>query len=475
MKTIKYSISAGFILLALLFQSCEGYLDTYPSNAVEGGGAVTTEADVLMAIRGAYDGLTTNLYYGADFVVYGDVKGDDVQTLSSGRRTENAYRFSWRQITSPAGLWATPYSVISRVNLILNELELGVIPETDTVKDAKGQALALRALCHFNLLLTYGYPYLKDNGESLGVPLVRTVLGTYDTPARQSVADGYKMVVDDLQAAEKLISEGRKDGYMNRWAVKALLARVSLYKGDWDTAFVKAADVIGHSPYSLVPNGEYAGAWAKDYTSESLFDLYISSRSSGNRELLGYIAHPSGYATMCLTKDFMDILNEDPADVRLKLIKRFSFKDDPDKKYYFTNKYPGRNKNIAVNNVKVLRLSEIYLIAAEAALKKRVPDQASADKYLNAVRKRANPALADVTADEALILKERRKELVMEGHRFFDAMRLGKTITRSGGDHFLNKNDLISPNWNDYRVVLPIPQAEIDANPNIRGQQNPGY
>ena len=73
--------------------------------------------------------------------------------------------------------------------------------------------------------------------------------------------------------------------------------------------------------------------------------------------------------------------------------------------------------------------------AAEAALKKSSADQASANKYLNAIIKRAIPSASDVTATEALVLKERRKELVMEGHRFYDIMRLGITVTRKGGYH----------------------------------------
>jgi len=94
---------------------------------------------------------------------------------------------------------------------------------------------------------------------------------------------------------------------------------------------------------------------------------------------------------------------------------------------------------------------------------------------LNAIIKRANPDATAVTATIDNVLKERRKELVMEGHRFYDVMRLGLTITRTGGWHFLNEVDLINPNWDDYRTIMAIPQAEIDANPNIKGHQNPGY
>ena len=119
----------------------------------------------------------------------------------------------------------------------------------------------------------------------------------------------------------------------------------------------------------------------------------------------------------------------------------------------------------------LLRLSDIYLIAAEAALKKSTPNQNKADFYLNKIRKRA---VSELT------LKKRRKELVMESHRFYDTMRLGLTLNREktpgeGTDHYLNSTDLISPNWNDYRIILAIPQAEVDVNPNIQGKQNLGY
>lgn len=90
---------------------------------------------------------------------------------------------------------------------------------------------------------------------------------------------------------------------------------------------------------------------------------------------------------------------------------------------------------------------------------------------MNKIRKRA---VSELT------LKKRRKELVMESHRFYDAMRLGLTLNREktpgkGTDHYLNSTDLISPNWNDYRIILAIPQAEVGVNPNIQGQQNLGY
>lgn len=468
MKKYNLKYIGGILLLCLSICSCSDFLETYPADSLVSEQAIENEEDIQIALRGAYQGLLTESYYGCDFVVQGDVQGDDVQPISLGVRTENLYRFTARQNNAPVGLWQIPYRVINRANVILDAIETKGFEMTAEINDAKGQALALRALCHFNLLITYGYPYLKDQGASLGVSLVNEVLPATALPHRSTVAEGYTMVIKDLEDALAVIGSAKHDGYFNKWAVEALLARVNLYKGDWENAFKYADNVIQKSPYSLIPNAQYVDAWKQEYTSESIFDLYISSLSAGNRELLGYVAHPKGYAAMVATEDFVDLLNEDPDDVRLGLLQT-----DSENEQRFINKYPGRNGSIAVNNMRVLRLSDIYLIGAEAALKKPQPDQTKADDYLYAIMQRANPAVAKVTATEALILKERRKELVMEGHRFFDAMRLGKTITRSGGYHFLNNVDLVNPNWNDYRSVKPIPQAEIDANHNI--EQNPKY
>jgi hypothetical protein len=131
-------------------------------------------------------------------------------------------------------------------------------------------------------------------------------------------------------------------------------------------------------------------------------------------------------------------------------------------------------------NVKVIRLSEIYLLAAEAALKLPTPDNAKAATYLNDIRKRA-PALApatDVTISMDMIVDERSKELFAEGHRFFDLIRLNRSIEFN--DEFIDPVVLIPHrekiiDRTFYKIVLPISKTEIDANPAIADQQNDGY
>lgn len=472
MKTTIYTIFTTLLTGSLLLSSCDDYLNTLPSYSLVSDEAITTEEDTEVAVNGLYQGLISAggyYYYGTDFITRPEVGGDDIQTRMSGDRTENFYRFTDRQNNAKESLWYVPFVVINRANVLLEAIDGGSVPMTEVTKNSKGEALAVRALAHFNLLITYGTPYQKDNGASLGVPIVTSVLNAAALPERQTVAQGYDAVLKDLNNALELISDDKTYGHINIWGVKALLARVNLYKGDYDEAYKYAKEVVEKGGYSLVPNSEYVAMWGKRENSESIFDLDFSTTTYGGaRELIGSVAAPQSYGTMVATDDFLNLLNEDPADVRLGLLIK-----DKEGKKRAVNKYPGLDGNVFVNNVRVIRLSDIYLIGAEAALRKNTPDQDLADEYLYQIRHRANPSNNKITATLDLIKKERRKELVMEGHRLYDILRVGDTVERKGGSHFLNGEDLITVSWNDYRTIMPIPQAEIDANPKMI--QNPSY
>lgn len=476
---MKYFFAVALCLSsATWLSSCEDYLTTFPTNSLVSEGAITTPEDTKTAANGLYEGLigvtdpttqSTYYYYGVDFIARAEVGADDCQTRQTGDRTQNFYRYTDRQNNATESLWYAPYVIINRANVLLQAIESGQVPDTEVTRNSRGEALAVRALAHFNLLLTYSTPYLKDNGASLGIPIVKTVLDADAITERNStVAEGYQAVIDDLKDALSYISEEHNYGHFNYWAVEALLARVNLYKGDYDEAYKYAKDVIDKGGYSLVSNAEYKAMWEKEETSESVFDLALSATIYGGaRELIGGVVHPQQYGSVIATKAFLDLVGEDPDDVRNTLLI-----DGTESGQKVMNKYPGRNGNVIVNNIRVIRLSELYLIGAEAALKKNVKDQDLADEYLYQIRHRANPANTKITATLDLIEKERRKELVLEGHRLFDILRNGEEVKRTGGYHFLNTEDLITVNWNDYRTLAPIPQAEIDV---THMTQNPGY
>ena len=158
---------------------------------------------------------------------------------------------------------------------------------------------------------------------------------------------------------------------------------------------------------------------------------------------------------------------------------------------YVLNKYPGnetlktsQSKNYQ-NMGKPFRLSELYLIAAEAAY--RTGNEVDANLYLNDLRKqRINNYTASQSTGTTLlsnIKSERKKELLGEGFRFYDLKRWQEGFTRYAS-HQENPNlnaivrrDSRSVSYvvNDYRFTWPIPKEELDANPQIKGQQNPGY
>ena len=131
--------------------------------------------------------------------------------------------------------------------------------------------------------------------------------------------------------------------------------------------------------------------------------------------------------------------------------------------------------NFRLNNPRILRLTEAYLIAAEGALK-GTTGVTQASYYLNTIRKRANPSVSDVTATDLLIQNERRKEFIGEGHRFFDQMRLGNSIIRKDSDGYNFAVSAGCPEtitWDYNRIVLPISHTERQIYPNLK--QNPGY
>ena len=486
MKKIASYIIIGSMAFSAV--SCsDGWLDVEPSTAVETDKSINELSDVDIMLNGIYTTMQNAYAYSGRLVYYGDACGDDMMAYSSTKRTGNYYTFNFTKDTAPSSFWSYPYEMISLCNIILSKIDDVETKEEELRDYYKGQALALRAMFLFDLTKFYGYPYKKDNGASLGVPIVLSVLDKEAKPKRNTVAECYKQVIDDLKAAITAMDndEGKSfhKGHINLFAAQTLLSRVYLYHGDDSDALdmatqaIKGAEAEG---YKLWTNAEYATAWGNDASNgtkgEVLFEIVNTTDDSPGKESLGRLHSPSGYKDICLTSSFYALLNEDPDDVRLNLLEYSS-------KRAFVKKYqPQDGEEIMDANIPLIRLSEAYLNAAEAAVK--TGDNPSAVKYLNAIVSRANPANSvegsTVTLDR--VMTERRKELVGEGHRFFDALRDGGSVDRhdvkgqskiSSTKHYITKAEKMNFSWDYYKCVLAIPKAEMDANINML--QNPLY
>lgn len=474
------------LMMALGLSSCgSDFLDKSPSDQTTTKEAITTLADVKNAVNGLYALMASTYYYNASMFLYGDVKGDDMQpTYWSSGRTAYPYYFFDHSASVPnsGGLWGRPYYIIRNAFNILKAIEEGNISgNTEELNNYKGEALACIALCYFDLTRVYGYPYAKDNGASPGVPLLNHAINYGETVERSTVAQCYDYIINKLEEAIPLLSNSRNDGHINAFAARALLARTYLYCEKNKEAFATAdqliSDVNKTGLYYLVNHDNYVNMFAfnSKFGPEALFQISNTTTSNPGRNGLSYLMHWWGYAAVILTDEFAQMMKNDPGDVRSQLIA--TYQDSGDHLYYnLLLKYPGEKGETVPsydNNYTVIRLSEVYLIAAEAGLKAGGDMKKYGLEYLNDIVRRANPNLEVTEEGFTLdrVLQEREKELVGEGHRYFDMLRNGRTIIRKGGKLLQNAPQEI--NWNYEKCVLPISRDEFIFNPDM--DQNEGY
>lgn len=498
----------GCAILAASLSSCvNDWLDVAPSDGTDADAALTSSSDLAAARTGMYKALKGNSslvdYYGQQFFVYGDVHaGDDYQynNLGGSNRASFYYDMNYQtasEFTSSTSssnvAWKSPYIVIGRANRIIAAAEGGALSDAAeakaTIDQYAAEAKVLRALAHFDLVRIYGKPYTEDQGASLGVPLVTGVLESNAKPARSTVAEVYTQVVKDLTEAisSNALATETEPGYVSVWGAKAILSRVYLNMGDYANALSVAEDIIKNSGAALWTRDQYFKAWDASTPNESefLFRLNVSG-STDNNDLngIGNLQGRDGYKEMVATKKFVDMLSADANDVRNDMFLPATA--DKEVAVYgtnkvFLNKLRGQGGNLRnVTIVPIIRLSEVYLTAAECAFRNN--DKTKAVEYLNDLVKNRTTTVASLATVDNItlerILIERRKELIGEGQRYFDALRNNETITRytseaDKGWHKTLSKDAQSFNRDYFKAIAAIPQAEINANPNIK--QNTGY
>jgi len=471
--------------------SCKDFLEVTPTNSGDASTAVQTANDAKIIINGIMRRMTSINYYGRDFILYADAKGGDMTIYSAGRGNDALYTFNHSPNSGAyGGFWSVIFNNIMQVNNLLESIDkLQAAGSTQNFDQYKGQALTARALMYFDLVRLYGKAYNFDK-SSLGVPNITTTLAASDQPLRATVEQNYTQIVADLKAAETLLPKAKSNGFINYYANKAIQARVHLFMNNYGEALAAAEDVINNGGYTLYTPANWVDSWTKQFGSESIFELGVfQNEGDQGTGSLGFYLRRKGHGASTVlgfygaSDYFLNRLKQDPTDVRWGIMDADEISTPAAPRLGSLYKYSGstslagdgKSTNTAVN-IKVIRSSEMYLIAAEAAFLQGTPDKAAT--YLNAIRRRS-PALAPATAETVtldMILDERSKELFGEGHRFFDMIRNNKTITFN--DEVIGTNISIRPKTIDrtyYKTILPIAIEEINANPGIQAQQNNGY
>lgn len=458
-----YSI---LLIAAVALTSCQG-LDQEPSTSITADTAIQTVSDLSNAVNGAYYLATygTQFTLASELAIYADEMGPDSKVeKGSGQYAQKIHE---RSITANDS-W-NAYAYLYRALANINK----AIVKGEALEDKTGAApylaelVGLRGLFHFHLATFFAPIPTSKSSNTMGIVLSTEVFPLDYKGARASLEDTYKQIVDDLTT---YINSGhnkdKMNGHLNHWAALAIRARAYLYWGKNAEALADAKKVIEGSPYKLYTTENYTTVWDNDGGDEIILQYVQDDTYNAQRYAPGYYTHPDGYTEYLVTDEFYAFMQANPNDIRSKMVQWRESETGKGSPGYFPMKYPGKKDSsvpLYSHSIKVVRLSEMYLIAAEAALKSS--GAAAAVPYLNTLRKNRITGYTDVTTtDIDDIINERRKELFAEGQIAFDFWRNGKTVTVGA----------ISYGPDDYRNVLPIPKDEIDYCGDIL-KQNPGY
>jgi len=446
-------------VVAVMFNSCKKDLDLSPTDAIDASKAYTNMKDITAGLYSVYAGNSTMTR-----IYNGSILADEVK-LSDENRGQGQFQFKWQYTASsnPAGM-GQHYSMIDQIHRILDalpEIPTANADEETAKRRITAELLTLRGIAYLELMINFivqGY-----DPAGLAVPLVlKSEL--LQQPPRNTTQEIMTQVESDLAAgrAESLIPNAPDDPLrLSQSAIAAYQARAALLKKDWDNAIAYATSAITLSGKTL-SMAEYPAFFSDDNESESIFK------------------YRNNTAPQTLWIDTNGDQFFEPADKLKNLFDRnndirfFTFFGSGGGDTSVIIKYPGSARGPQINDLKLVRLAEMYLIRAEANAEKGQLTNAAND--INALRRERISGYADVafaSKDIAIseIMDERFKELCYEGFRFFDLKRRNLPINR-------DLSDSRNPNWQNlpadsYLFALPIPQTEFSGNPNM--VQNPGY
>jgi hypothetical protein len=403
--------------------------------------------------------------------------------------------------TAPEVFWTNGYDQLNAASRLIEASEIIEIEDGEQAlfNQILGEAYALRAWGHFIMLSYFSTDYTDDNALSIinldFVPTIDQQL------LRNTNGETFALIDSDLDRANSLLSNATDDvTRINKDFIIALRARIAAYRQDYTTAASLSQQLI--DKYPLANQAEYEAMFLDTSDGEVIFklertnnDTYDGQGATGSPTAGGWAgarfafvdATLSGSPYFEMGRSLFNLM--DPADIRYDVNVAPTSLIDPD---YETNqnpatdilviqKYPGSEGQPLMNDLKIYRASEMYLIRAEAAVA-----QGSLGLAAELIQDIHNarfgtttdlPSYASATEAYAAILTERRVELAFEGHRYLDLKRLGSRanqgVLKDAIDCAFNGACTLSAS--DYRFTLPLPIVEFNANPGLREQQNPGY
>jgi|AntRauTorcE11898_2_1112593.scaffolds.fasta_scaffold02519_2 hypothetical protein len=499
MKYLKYMLS---LLLVVTISSCDEFLTESPQQSLPLEGGISTVEDIENLLNGAYNDVQDGDIIGSQSLVFSEITTDNTVWTGSFPTYVNISELDMDPTNgSIAGQWNDYFDATNSLNIIL--ANIGDIDDpnlTDQRADAiRGQALFLRGLLYFSGVRYFGLPWSTGNNSSnLGLPIRTEPVASSDdfqNPSRATVAETYAQAVGDLQEAANLLPPGGLgEGRANSLAATALLSRIRLGQAQYPAAADLAGQVISSGNFSL--DESVLPLWRTEQTGEQIFSIIHTPQDNPgiNNSLPAFYAI-QGRDDIQISQSFLDAADEivndrqqatlDAAgqtvvDTRISLL--VSVGDDGVPTASIDNSLKYDDGISTADNAVVIRYPEMLLTRAEGLARTSttvadVPQEVF--NLVNQVRRRAlvvnNAAGEDASSEAAIdytradfaslqelidaIVLERRIELAFEGQRLWDLLRLRMSVKGMPFD--------------SDRITFPIPQTEIDANPNI--EQNNAY
>lgn len=476
------SLSGLLFLTCLIFSlfatSCNKFLDVQPEGQLTGDQLLKDAEGFETAMYGVYATMGTKQLYGENLshnmleilAQYFDCQNTFVDNLK-------VYNYKFSSVEAVlSDIWTKAYNNIANVNNVIKNLERFSPENLKHYNIYKGEALGLRAFMHFDLLRVYT-ENIKLNAAASGIPYSANF--KLEAPPFIPLADVYTKIIADLTEAEQLLSADQQyisfpksnnsDNYLkdreihfNLYAVQATLARVYLTKGDLPNALIYAEKVIGSNKYQLLDKTDLNAGIMKGvlFPKENIFGLYSTNYFATVRDRFTLQTSKYNYDNRSNLKATYEAGNVQggndvrwssffreltaPKSVLTKLV-------DP----YQENNLEFQRPAGRIKGINLIRLPEMYYIAAEALLN---TDPEKARTYFDAVLKsRGIIALKDrspaVTLTLDLITADRYKEFIGEGQTFFNMKRLNSNI--------INTLQQVVP-ASKAIYVLPIPLIEFD-------------
>lgn len=464
------------LLMSVLSFSCNKDLKLTPTDSIDPSKAFKSVSDIKAGLLGAYNKLN---YYSSIF--YTTRITDEVMLPSENNTGSGFATHRWQYDGSFIhDAWPDNYSAIDRVNRVLAAMDKIEIKPADKtlLEQYKGELLAIRAYCHFELIRNFAEKYEEN---AMGIPYME--VSEIGNPSRLSFAATMVKINADLVTAKALIPASFNDRTrITNAAVSAIQARCALYEKKWDNAITYSTEAITAVP--LASRADFPKIWKDKTTNEVLWKLkrVVSDEETpiGNvYTQAGFLNDPAGSRIYYAASYKLTNLFNQANDIRFSsYIKIDPARKAAGKMANAVIKYTSDDRsNPNLVDIKLYRSGEMYLIRSEAYAQKGNLGSASDD--LNALRAAriegyASQSFSSKEIILSELLTERFKELAFEGHRHFDLRRYSLPITRNPEDATNALGAVLLP-VDKAQYVFPIPNSELKANTNKEMKQNPGY